>query len=412
MKSSELIGKKIVIAPFSTEAILLYHFLKHDGVEVLAFMDKDKSLHSSHYLGTPIFPYIHFEEDGVNVITTKPGYVEEDVIRNELLYVGYDQDDILRENEIEFQSDLSQIKELVDFAGLSGIRDGFWMRLLKRKLNGYGGSQCFSITALHLVLTTRCTLKCKDCVNLMDYFQQKDQRDIAFDTIQSSFDRLMKRVDYINSILPIGGEPFLYKEIDKLLQLLVSEKYTKKVGDILIVTNGTVVPKKSTLEILGEHRDMFRIWVTDYKRLSPKKLEIFSLLNQYGCDYKNHIHESWYLTNQPVTPPEDLRMEEVKAKCDMCDCCNGGRVRLVGDRVYPCHFLAFAALSHLIPEDKRDYFDISQDNFDTESLRKFFLDVHPGKAYCGSPWNRVEETSVLIPIGEQLSAPRECIRYE
>lgn len=412
MKSSELMKKEVVIAPFSTEAIFLYHMLKQDGAEVAAFMDRDASLHNSGYQGTQILPYVHFESKDLIVITAKPGYVEEGVIQKELLYVGYSEEEIVKEEEIEFECDALSVRDLIDLNGLSKIRDQAWIKLLKGKIAKLGAEPFFYVEAMHILLTTRCTLKCKDCVNLMDYYRPKDQYDIDFEKIAKSFDRLMEHVDYVHEILPMGGEPFLYKRIDELLLLLASEKYARKIGEFLIVTNGTIIPKKSTLEILGAHRDRFRIWVTDYKKLSPKKWELFSLLNQYGCDYENHIHESWYLTNQPVTPPPGVTMDEVKEKCDLCDCCNGGRLRLVGERVYPCHFLAFAALCHLIPEDERDYFDMSRDSFTTEELLEFLRGVHPGKAYCGSPWNRDEESCVLIPIGKQLTSPRECTRYE
>lgn len=62
MKSTELKGKKIVIAPFNTESVFLYHQLMHDGIEVIAFMDADFSLHNSDYMGTMIIPYFHFEK--------------------------------------------------------------------------------------------------------------------------------------------------------------------------------------------------------------------------------------------------------------------------------------------------------------------------------------------------------------
>lgn len=64
MKSIELTNKKVVIAPFNTESVFLYHQLIHDGIEVIAFMDSDLSLHNSMYMDTMIIPYFHFEGGG------------------------------------------------------------------------------------------------------------------------------------------------------------------------------------------------------------------------------------------------------------------------------------------------------------------------------------------------------------
>lgn len=217
---------------------------------------------------------------------------------------------------------------------------------------------------------------------------------------------------FVNSLVPIGGEPFLYKDIDKLLLYLASSKHIARVGKVVFITNGTILPSKSTLEILGSHRELFQTYLSDYGDKSIKRLEFVSLLNQYGCFYENHVHDTWYLTSRPTTPPPDLSLDDVKEKCEKCNCRAGGCLRIAGKRIYFCAFVAFAAACHAIPQDKRDYLDVDQDEISKERLRKFEREIHPGMAYCGSPINKDKKTNILIPVGEQVTAVTECVRYE
>ena len=104
VKSCELIGKKVVIAPFNTEAVFLYHRLRADGVEVIAFMDKDQSLHTKSYLRAIIIPYFHFEERNIAVVIANPGYIErDDVIYEQLIAAKYRPEEIFRQRELEFE---------------------------------------------------------------------------------------------------------------------------------------------------------------------------------------------------------------------------------------------------------------------------------------------------------------------
>lgn len=413
MKSSELIGKRVVIAPFSTDAVFLYHQLRRDGVEVAAFMDKDVSLHKSSYLGTMIIPYFHFEGKDMAAVIAKPGYIQNDsVIYHELIAVNYCSNEIIRQADIDFCCRIQEIREDIDLYGLSKIRNADWIHLLKRKIYEYTVENGFSVHAMNLVVTTRCTLKCKGCCALMDYFYPSSQRDMDLEKTMYAYDMLMEHVDYIDELVPIGGETFLHKDMDRLLLHVAKSPYTYKIGRVLLITNGTIIPSKSTMEILGLHADLFQVALSDYGASSSKRLELVSLLNQYGCDYQNHVHDIWYLTNLPTTPLPGLKEEEIREKCQQCDCRAGGRLRIVENKVYSCHFVAFAAECRAIPQNRLDYLDVDTDEISKERLREFVDEIHPGMAYCNSPSSKDKTSNILIPVGKQIKTVQECVRYE
>ena len=69
---------------------------------------------------------------------------------------------------------------------------------------------------LDLVLTEKCSLKCKDCSNLMQYYAKPVDED--YEILTQSLDKFMKNVDFVNEVRLIGGEPLMYKKIDEVME--------------------------------------------------------------------------------------------------------------------------------------------------------------------------------------------------
>ena len=65
------------------------------------------------------------------------------------------------------------------------------------------------LNSVDLVVTERCTLKCKDCSNLMQYYTKPETLEEA--SITEEVDILLSLVDKIHEIRVIGGEPLLNK---------------------------------------------------------------------------------------------------------------------------------------------------------------------------------------------------------
>lgn len=93
-----------------------------------------------------------------------------------------------------------------------------------------------NVRSLLLELTRNCNIECKHCF-------RGDSQDIymSLDII----DYLFKNVCRINELLLTGGEPFLAVEQLKCIRDNILKDYTN-VGDIIIVTNGTIL----TLDII------------------------------------------------------------------------------------------------------------------------------------------------------------------
>lgn len=410
MNSSELKGKKVIIAPFNTEAVILYHQLINDGVEVVAFMDSDVSLHNCRYNDTIIIPYIHFSESNTVAIIANQGVVPSEIIINELKKANYDDVEIIKQENIKFECMINEVAKFVDLENLYKLRAPLWTGKLKKKIIecSIENNICVNMMVLHV--TTRCTLKCKGCSYLTDYFRPFEQKDSDFDKLIHSFNVLMKNIDYVNILEIIGGEPFLYKKLGDLINYIINSEYTNRIGKIVVITNGTVMPSEEMLESFEKSRHLTMIILSDYGRLSSKRFEIVSALNRHNCNYIAPKRTGWYLANQPIVPNENISDNAIKEKCDKCVCTDGGRLRVLENKVYSCHFMLFADACCAIPYDRRNYLDTLTDEINRNVLCHFINYINPGRAYCSAPLT--EDGNTQLPIAEQTKEVKECVRFE
>ncbi len=144
-------------------------------------------------------------------------------------------------------------------------------------------------------ITTKCTLRCVNCNNLnTHYYIPKYNTPPVDSDISSVIDDVnifFSHVDFIDMFAIIGGEPFMHKDLYRLLEVA---KANPKIGHITIVTNGTLIPKNKNLTRLkGDDRLVVRI--SDYGKLSVKKDEIKKTLVEEGINVKERdsISEKW-----------------------------------------------------------------------------------------------------------------------
>ncbi|MCR8712255.1 radical SAM protein [Campylobacter sp. W0066.1] len=109
------------------------------------------------------------------------------------------------------------------------------------------------IPYLELVLTTRCTLRCESCNNLMQYFSPSNQYTCTLEGIIESLDLLLSKVDSIARVRIIGGEPLLFKYLPQLIDYLDTQK---KILTFSLVTNATIDFKD---ELMKKLKNLIRL---------------------------------------------------------------------------------------------------------------------------------------------------------
>lgn len=120
-----------------------------------------------------------------------------------------------------------------------------------------------SLFSLDVVLTEKCSLRCRGCSNLMQYY--REPRNYNVDVIIDQIDILLKTIDTIWELRLIGGEPFINSDIYKIINKYGNHK---KIKELVIYTNATLMVNEDCLNSLKNGN--IRLEFSDYGTLSKK----------------------------------------------------------------------------------------------------------------------------------------------
>ena len=229
----------------------------------------------------------------------------------------------------------------------------------------------FSIKHIDIVVTERCSLKCRDCANLMQYYQRPQNSDLNI--LFKSLDRMIQSVDRIYEFRVIGGDPFMNKEMYKVVNKLV--KY-KKVEQVAIYTNAKIVPKDDNLECLKDKK--VRLDITNYGDLSSKHEEIISLLDTRNIPYETNISRLW----------DDIGTIKYEKKTDkqlkelFGDCCARDIFTLFDGTLFKCPVSAHGTKLKSVPfDEKYDGINLTDENISIKELRNKLINFHDNGKY-------------------------------
>lgn len=413
MKSSELIGKKVIIAPFCQEAVFIYHQLMKQGVEVIAFMDINTNLHIKRYLNIPVIPYFYISNTVVivsNTVTVNPNSIEKN-----LLAVGYES--FIRQSNIDFNIPFREIAPLIDVEAFINMKGNEYAIPIKREIARLFAPewQRFNIRFVSIDVTNKCTLNCRYCCVLMPYQKPYAQRNFNTNVMIKAIDKLIDCVDFIPEMSIIGGEPFLNENLKNLLLDLNQDKYKRKVGSFLISTNGTVVPDLETIEAIKKLGNNIYLYISSYKGLSKRIYNLLEMCNKFKIKCIACTNLFWTNMCQPFDPDiAGYSFLEAQKNCSKCNFVLNNQFRIVEEKLYKCMFLAYGEQGKIIPEDKRNYLDLINEEFSSDILRKYLNDFQPGMVYCSTPVTSEIERGEgnILPIAEQVSSIPEYAKYK
>ena len=176
------------------------------------------------------------------------------------------------------------------------------------------------------LVTTKCNLKCKDCILRIPYL--KEHKDADADLIWADLDRTLEIVDSIKT-LEVCGETFLYKDS---ISFLNRAKDYKQILNICVITNGTIVPDDSVFDVMRNSNVVLKI--SNYGDISNKisVLEGKCREKAIPCFVQDC---SWF----DLSPKKDLNysqeaLEKLFDGCNIKDCC----IRNWNGSIYRCGF--------------------------------------------------------------------------
>lgn len=221
------------------------------------------------------------------------------------------------------------------------------------------------ILHLDLVITECCSLKCRDCSNLMQYYQHPEN--ISSGEVLSDLRKLLD-VFTVRELKIIGGEPFVNQKTLCDVIAFLNGEYGEKVDRINIITNGTIIPSDECFESMKSNPKVL-VTFSNYGELSSRQDEFTARCIQDGIRY-SVLSDSFYWLD--FGRPVEYKETEEFNKRQFVNCFNRKFCNTVyRGGYYVCPRLAHGMRLGLIPDDKSGYADLNDPLYqDTNELKK------------------------------------------
>ena len=227
----------------------------------------------------------------------------------------------------------------------------------------------FKLKYVDITVTEACSMKCESCSNLMQYYLKPRNSDL--DMLFKSVDKLMKVTNSLYEFKVVGGEPFVHKQIGKVINKLLTYETIK---EIVIYTNATVIPKGENFECLKN--DKIFIEITDYGNLSKRRDELIKLLKENNIRYTSNI-PIW--TDSGTLKFQNASEEQLVEKFN--NCCMTDKTTILNGKLYRCPYSANAHNLNAIPPNNSDVVDLNDDNKTKDELKNEIRLLHGNKKY-------------------------------
>ena len=360
------------------------------NLKITGFIDTDSKKKGMSFNSIPVINYDDAVEQSSNeaLIITSVIDIQDvlDLIKNiphkNSVALGM----YLENFEDIYANQLGETREFINYS----------LDAVKKCHEGYFDSSRLFLRSVDLVITEKCSLKCQDCSNLMQYYEEP--KDIELEEIISDIDRLLENVDYIYEIRLIGGEPFMNKNIYDILIYL----YTlSKIERIVIYTNGMIPVKKDKVEILRNKKLVFT--VTNYGDIAKNTLKVIESLKELGVTYR--VHEPEYWTDSGTVHKFSRTLQENISLFEQC--CGKNLITLSAGKIYRCPFAANADRLQAIPDVAENYVAVGS----SRELIKHYtreIDYLPACDFCKG---RSFDAPTIVPA-LQAEKPIKYIKYK
>ncbi len=204
-----------------------------------------------------------------------------------------------------------------------------------------------NFTRIQYVVSERCSLRCKDCLHLMQYY--KEPCNISMNQYRGAFERLVRVAGNISEIRILGGEPFMNEQMYKIIEWWGE---CNNINEFHVYTNGTIIPKGKLMECL-KHEKM-HVHISDYEINREPIRRLVEELEKNDVRFYVNAYEGWAdagdLHYRNHTIEEN---EEIFGRCHARNC-----ITFMYGKLFRCPRSAHAMRLGAMPEIREDYVDV------------------------------------------------------
>ncbi len=250
------------------------------------------------------------------------------------------------------------------------------------------------IDQIFLNITTRCSLRCRDCSLFIPYVASPC--DYPADEIMRDFNNVLSALGHVRIVNFYGGEPLLHPELAKMIRSLRQEH---RIDRISIITNGTILPNEDIFHAMREE-ERFLVRISDYGKISARMKELTDTLERYDIPYEIANYAYW---DRPSTIALSSDNEEqLIQKFRLCTSCNV--LFLINRKGYLCSTGSAVCNMGGFPDSASNYIDLQEDDDFAERLKH--LITRPGRGeymdachYCSG--NHCVQFESKVPVAVQ-----------
>lgn len=256
-----------------------------------------------------------------------------------------------------------------------------------------------SIPTMDFNITTRCTLKCKDCGSLMPLYTKEQQFDENFECFKKHLDNLLKNINYIYQFKLIGGEPFLNKDLYRMIEYACSKK---QIILIEIVTNGTIIPNQDILNLLKKNNHKVSVYVSNYTNNKNIKIlkydKLIEILKENKITYNTNDLDSFIWLERGEIYARNKSKKDLIQEFE--NCWQKNCVSFFEGRFYVCTraYYIEKVLNPDINNGECIDFNLSQNTLKNDLIKFYSRNSFSACDYCHNDYKK--QTTPAIQIGE------------
>ncbi|MDP2752669.1 MAG: 4Fe-4S cluster-binding domain-containing protein, partial [Rhodocyclaceae bacterium] len=253
------------------------------------------------------------------------------------------------------------------------------------------------LRSIDLIITERCSLKCHDCANLMQYYTHP--QNVDFNLLTRSIDQLCASLDEMMEMRIIGGDALMNKEWHRVVAHALEKQNILRV---IVYTNGAIVPSAKQAPLL-QHPKVLML-ITDYGDISCNMNHLKTYLTDHRIAHQILHVDNWLdcasLNKHHRTPEAHQQIYK--------DCCAKNMLSLSDGKLFRCPFAANAHRLQAAPDIPTDYVDIFSDDARHKIMNYVLSNVPLSTCdFCnGRPLSGQE-----VPPAVQINTPRSYTAY-
>ena len=286
--------------------------------------------------------------------------------------------------------------------------DSFVLDNMRNSQVKYLDKRTLYIRSVDIVITEKCSLKCQDCSNLMQYYESP--KNIDFNAVIQEIDLVTNIADEINELRIIGGDAFMNKDFPEIVNYAASKINVNK---IVIYTNGTIAPNLEKIKAISASTKIF-VFITTYGALSKNAEKLTEALKINGIQFNNQPAYGWTDCGR-VVKHDRTELEKIDI---FKNCCAKHFTTLTDNKIFRCPFAANLHRLGATPDYEGDYIELKDvDKLTSSELEKYrssmqqYLTDISYINYCDHCNGRTYGDPEIQP-GIQTKIPLKYIKFE